>query len=155
MIDIRTANKQDLVPIDEASIDSLAKFVLESETRNDASLDFAFVNDATIQRLNLEYLAHDQPTDVLTFPYSTGPGTLEGEIVISTERALQQAGEFGWPVGMEIGLYVIHGLLHLCGHDDRRPADAAAMKERQEKLLAEFTDRNVASLSPSRLALSE
>ena len=101
-----------------------------------ASVSLAFVDDATIHRLNKQFLDHDEPTDVLTFPLS-GPGakTLEGEVVIGAEVARAQAAERGHDEQAELALYVIHGLLHLCGHDDTTAAAAQAMRGRERHYL--------------------
>ncbi len=70
-------------------------------------------NDSELQRLNREFLQHDYPTDVLSFP---GEAEL-GEMAISAERAVEQAAEHGHEVSTEIEILMLHGLLHLLGHD--------------------------------------
>lgn len=70
-------------------------------------------NDATLQRLNRDFLQHDYPTDVLSFP---GEAEL-GEMAISADRALEQAAEQGHDLNTEIEILMLHGLLHLLGHD--------------------------------------
>src|SRR5262249_61769172 len=78
----------------------------------------------------------DEPTDVITFPRS-GPGakTLEGELVIGAEVAREQARQRGHDELAELALYVIHGLLHLCGFDDTTPTAARPMRERERHYL--------------------
>ncbi|MFN9458128.1 MAG: rRNA maturation RNase YbeY [Acidobacteriota bacterium] len=70
-------------------------------------------NDAALQRLNREFLQHDYPTDVLSFP---GEEEL-GEMAISADRAAEQAAEYGHDVTSEVEILMLHGLLHLLGHD--------------------------------------
>src|SRR5207248_7741394 len=95
----------------------------------------AFVDNATIHRLNKQFLDHDEPTDVLSFPLSEGK-KLAGELVIGAEVARDQAAERGHDVQAELALYVIHGLLHLCGYDDHEDADVARIRARERHYLA-------------------
>jgi probable rRNA maturation factor len=113
--------------------------VLESEKVKDAQISLAFVDNATIHRLNKQFLNHDEPTDVLSFPMSApNARTLEGEIVVGAEVAKEQAAERGHDVGAELALYVIHGLLHLCGYDDHEPDDIQRMRESEQYFLREL-----------------
>jgi probable rRNA maturation factor len=139
MIRVKIANQQEAVPIDFARLKETARVVLESEKVKDAQISLAFVDNATIHRLNKQFLNHDEPTDVLSFPMSApNARTLEGEIVIGTEVAKEQAAERGHDVGAELALYVIHGLLHLCGYDDHEPDDIQRMRESEQYFLREL-----------------
>ena len=80
-----------------------------------------------MSRLHREFLSQTGPTDVLTFHH--------GEIFISVEMAKRQARVFGNSLVRELQLYIVHGLLHLHGFDDRTPAEARKMEEIQEKIL--------------------
>src|SRR5205085_10196878 len=116
---ISIASPQEAVPIDRGRIREVVRTVLEGEGIADAEISLAFVDNPTIHRLNKQFLGHDVPTDVLSFPLSDSKSRkLSGELVIGAEVALAQAAEHGHDVGAELALYVIHGLLHLCGHDD-------------------------------------
>src|SRR5262249_40249470 len=93
-------------------------------------------DNATIHRLNKQFLQHDEPTDVLSFPLSEpGSKKLAGELVIGAAVAQAAAAERGHDVQAELCLYVIHGLLHLCGHDDHDEAGARRMRERERHYL--------------------
>jgi probable rRNA maturation factor len=133
---VKIASPQELVPLDYASLRAAARAVLEGEGVAEAEISLAFVDNPTIHRLNRQYLNHDEPTDVLSFPLS-GPGAkkLAGELVIGVEVAREQAAERGHDVAHELALYVIHGLLHLCGFDDHADADAAEMRRRERQYL--------------------
>jgi probable rRNA maturation factor len=121
--------------------------VLEGERIGDAEVSLAFVDNQTIQPLNKRYLQHDEATDVLSFPLSEpNARRLAGELVISAEIAKLQAEEHGHPVQAELALYVIHGLLHLCGYDDKTPAGAAAMRERERYYLEHLGLPNIAPI---------
>jgi probable rRNA maturation factor len=133
---VKIASPQELVPLDHAGLRAAARAVLEGEGVAEADISLAFVDNATIHRLNRQYLNHDEPTDVLSFPLS-GPGAkkLAGELVIGVEVAREQAAERGHDLAHELALYVIHGLLHLCGFDDHSDADSAAMRRRERHYL--------------------
>jgi probable rRNA maturation factor len=133
---ISIASPQEAVEIDRSRMRDVVRTVLEGEGKSDAEISLAFVDNATIHRLNRQYLQHDEPTDVLSFPLSDPRSKkLAGELVIGAEVACDQAGERGHDVHAELALYVIHGLLHLCGHDDHDPADAEAMRKRERHYL--------------------
>lgn len=104
-------------------------------------LSVALVTDAAIHELNREYLGHDYATDVLAFPLGD-EGEQEGEVVVSTERAIAEALERGVAVEAELIFYIAHGILHLAGYDDHEPADARQMHAVALKLLRGLGYRN-------------
>jgi probable rRNA maturation factor len=133
---ISIATPQELVEVDRARMRETVRVVLEGEGVKDAEISLAFVDNPTIHRLNQRYLQHDEPTDVLTFPLGEpNVKKLAGEVVIGAEVAKAQAEERGHDVQAELALYVIHGLLHLCGFDDHAENDAARMRERERHYL--------------------
>ena len=91
-----------------------------------ASISIALVDDPTIRAINRRHLDHDWPTDVISFGLSEpGDSALSGELVVSAEMAADDRPRVGRRSRLaELALYVVHGLLHLCGLDDRDPADA-------------------------------
>ncbi|HWA98836.1 MAG TPA: rRNA maturation RNase YbeY [Pirellulales bacterium] len=101
-----------------------------------ATVSVAIVDDATIHELNVRYLAHDWPTDVLSFLLESGEDSLEGEIVVSTDTATSMARELGRSPADELLLYVVHGALHLVGYDDQDDASRADMRAREASILA-------------------
>lgn len=86
------------------------------------------VSDRRIAEIHRQFMADPTPTDVITFDH--------GEIVISTETAKRQARQFRTSLEDELRLYLVHGLLHLCGFDDKTRQGAAEMKRVQEKVLS-------------------
>ena len=86
------------------------------------------VSDKRIAEIHRRFIDDPTPTDVITFDH--------GEIVISTETARRQARQFRTSLEDELRLYLVHGLLHLCGFDDKTRQGAAEMKRVQEKVVA-------------------
>jgi probable rRNA maturation factor len=105
--------------------------VLDLSGVPDADLSIVLVDDARIQALNRDFLAHDAPTDVLSFPADepdpeTGRRYL-GDVVISLVRAEEQARERGHAAEAEMQLLVVHGILHLLGHDHAEAGEKERM----------------------------
>ena len=139
MIRVSIASPQDIVAIERARMRQTAIAVLDGEDIREAEISLAFVDNPTIHQLNQRYLQHDEPTDVLSFPLSEpNSRRLAGELVIGAQVAKAQAEARGHPVDAELALYVIHGLLHLCGYDDNTPAGGAVMHQRERHYLRQL-----------------
>lgn len=138
MSKISIHSPQEIVPIERGRLRDLVRAVLDGEGEKEYEISLAFVDNPTIHQLNKRYLDHDVPTDVLSFPYSAANAKkLEGELVIGVEIAQQQAAERGHDVQAELALYVVHGLLHLCGYNDKSAPDEKAMRDRERHYLAQ------------------
>jgi probable rRNA maturation factor len=136
---ISIASPQELVPLDRGRLREAARTVLAGEHITDYEISLAFVDNPTIHRLNKRFLDHDEPTDVLSFPLNdAGAKKLAGELVIGAEVALEQAAARGHDVHAELALYVIHGLLHLCGYDDKNAQTTKTMRARERHYLTEL-----------------
>jgi probable rRNA maturation factor len=111
---------------------SLRAFAASLQTAVAPGREFCclLTGDRELQRLNSQFLGHDYPTDVLSFP-SPGPDDFLGEMAISTTRAAEQAHEYGHSVEQEIGILMLHGLLHLLGMDHYRDRGRMARAERK------------------------
>jgi probable rRNA maturation factor len=145
---ISIATPQEIVAIDRGRMREVVRRVLEGEGVADAEISLAFVDNPTIHQLNKRYLQHDEPTDVLSFPLSEpNAKRLAGELVIGVEVAQAQAQERGHAVEAELALYVIHGLMHLCGHDDHDEEGAAAMRQKEKHYLSLMNYPNIAPAS--------
>jgi probable rRNA maturation factor len=120
-------------PIDRGPLRTAVRTVLEGEGIADFEISIALVDDPTIHQLNKRYLDHDEPTDVLSFPLGQKP--LAGELVVGYQVAQRQAAEHGHDLAAELTLYVIHGLLHLCGFDDKNAKKAKQMHDRTRHYL--------------------
>lgn len=138
MIRARVSNPYDF-PLDFAALKDAARAVLEGEGVREAAVTLAFVDNPHIHRLNKQFLDHDEPTDVLTFPYSDASAKkLEGEVVIGYRVAEEYAADRGHAVGPELVLYVVHGCLHLCGYTDTDPAAEAEMRAKEREYLVKL-----------------
>ena len=114
-------------------------------------LNICLVSALEMARLNEKYLRHKGPTDVLAFDYrdAARPGPLFGEIFVCVEEACAQARRFRTTWQSEVVRYVIHGLLHLCGYDDRHSRQRQKMKRAENRLLSllsrQFSLRSLAA----------
>jgi probable rRNA maturation factor len=136
MLSVSVANQQEALNLDFARIKTVARGVLQGEGLTDAKLTIAFMTDPAIHALNKRFLEHDEPTDVITFPYTKKP--LHGDLAISTDTAITAAGERGHEAAEELLLYVIHGILHLCGYDDLSEKKQKVMKQKEAEYLSKL-----------------
>jgi probable rRNA maturation factor len=111
----------------------------ESQHPSDPELSIILTSDERLHELNLNYLGINAPTDVLSFPASeTDPETgarYIGDILISIPRAQAQAEAAGHPLEAELQLLVVHGVLHLLGHDHAEAEEKARMWKAQSEVL--------------------
>lgn len=148
---------------DHKLLDQVIRRVLSEEHIEVATISVALVSDAEIHEVNQQFLGHDYPTDVISFRLNetaetsgivqirpTGEAcvdsadctdrhpndTIDGELIVSTETAIREASAHGWSPKAELVLYVVHGLLHLCGYDDTTPEARPVMRSRERDLLA-------------------
>ncbi len=137
---IEITNRQRRLALDRRGISSLAVWVLRREGCRSGELSLLFANNARIRQLNRRYLDRDRPTDVISFPQHTDgleqfPSGLLGDVVISTERVISQAHQYGQSVEDELALCLIHGILHLFGWRDHPEPAREKMRQREEGLL--------------------
>jgi probable rRNA maturation factor len=127
---------------------SFARLV-SSHVADGRSFNCLVTNDRELQRLNREFLGHDYPTDVLSFPEGTEGASL-GELAISVERAAAQAAEFGHECVDEVRILMLHGLLHLTGMDHERDRGEMARAERRWRLQLSLPATLIARNSATR-----
>lgn len=111
------------------------KAVAASHNRKVGEIGYLFVDDEKILEVNNEYLGHDYYTDVITFDYCGG-NVLNGDIVISLDTVRTNAEKFGKTYEEELFRVIIHGVLHLCGINDKAPGEREIMEENENKALA-------------------
>ena len=138
MISIDISNQQSIVAVDEDRMRSVAHTVLADAGIHAAQISIAIVDDRAIRPLNRKYLDHDFATDVLSFVLEQNADHLEGEVVASAETAARVADGLDWTADDELLLYVVHGVLHLVGHDDATDQQRDAMRELEREILDRF-----------------
>ena len=126
------SNRQRDRRIDSRRLRTLVLAVLR-ETGRSAELGVNLVPAGEMARLNRRFLQHEGSTDILTFDHGSTATHLHGELFISVTDAVQQAREFQTTWTAEVARYVIHGVLHLCGHDDVKPAARRLMKREENR----------------------
>ena len=97
-------------------------------------IGYMFVDDEKILEVNREYLGHDYYTDIITFDYSEGD-TISGDIVISLDTVASNAQQQGTSYDEELHRVIIHGILHLCGINDKGPGERERMEAAENKAL--------------------
>lgn len=135
---ISVRNRQRSVGVDIASLERFARKALDYSLRHKKrgatelmrlhAISVLLVSDRRMAELHRRFLGKRGPTDVLSFEH--------GEIVVSVETAVRNARRFRSSLGKELRLYIVHGLLHLHGFDDRTPADAQKMEATQKRILS-------------------
>jgi rRNA maturation RNase YbeY len=122
--------------------------VLKQECRDVERIYYVFLEDEALLAINKEYLKHDTYTDIITFPYETNP--IEAEIYISVDRVRVNSNQFNVSVEQEALRVMIHGILHLCGWDDKDDWHKELMRKRENACLSLIQpDTSFSSFSPS------
>jgi probable rRNA maturation factor len=131
-VKFRTRNTKEII--------NFLEKVIRDENKIPGDLYFIFTNDAEIIKINREFLKHDYNTDVIAFGYSEDKDNriINGEIYISTETVERNADIYKVSKEEETYRVMIHGILHLCGYEDRIKEKKEEMSNKQEKKLKEF-----------------
>lgn len=120
----------------EAVLPWISKAVQE-EQKKEGEINYIFVNDDYLFKLNVEFLEHDTLTDIITFDNSVG-NILHSDIYISVERVQENAKDYGVSFNEELHRVMIHGVLHLCGYKDKSEGDIEIMRERENYYLSKL-----------------
>ncbi len=99
-------------------------------------LSFVFCSDAYLLEINRQYLAHDTYTDIVTFDSSQDRDTIAGDVFISVDRTRENAIKFGVSQTDELHRVLIHGILHLCGYQDKEKGDKSRMRAKEDEALS-------------------
>ena len=126
-----------------------AHAILEPPLRE---LSLALVGDARMSDLHDRYLGISGPTDVITFPLETGPRgrVTAGEVVVCVPEARRQARRGHRRVEHELLLYALHGMLHLCGYDDKTPREFRRIHRTEDMILTQLGVGPVFDAGPRR-----
>ena len=111
------------------------KAVAATYGRKTGDIGYMFVDDEKILEVNKEYLGHDYYTDIITFDYDEDD-VISGDLVISLDTVRTNAEKFGKEYTEELNRVIIHGILHLCGINDKGPGEREIMEANENKALA-------------------
>jgi probable rRNA maturation factor len=114
-----------------AGIKKWVEAIAKTEKKTVGGINYVFVGDDELLKLNKQYLKHNSYTDIITFDYSEGK-EISGDIFISVDRVKENAKKFKAKFDDELHRVMIHGVLHLCGYKDKSPKDAKEMRKKEE-----------------------
>ena len=120
--------------IKRRNVTAWIKAVADSYGKKVGEIGYLFVDDGKILEVNREYLGHDYYTDIITFDYDEGD-TINGDLVISLDTVRSNAKLFGKDYDEELHRVIIHGILHLCGINDKGPGEREIMEAAENKAL--------------------
>ena len=120
--------------IKKREVTAWIKAVAASYGRKVGEIGYLFVDDEKILEVNNEYLGHNYYTDIITFDYDEGD-VINGDMVISLDTVRTKAEQFGKEYDEELYRVIIHGILHLCGIDDKGPGEREIMEAAENKAL--------------------
>lgn len=109
--------------------------VAAAHGRRAGEIAYVFCDDEEILRVNRQYLEHDYYTDIITFDYTEGD-VIAGDLFISLDTVRSNAGKFGRDYDEELHRVIIHGILHLCGINDKGPGEREIMEAAENEALA-------------------
>ncbi|SDW09767.1 rRNA maturation RNase YbeY [Flavobacterium degerlachei] len=121
----------------EEAIAAWISAVIVSENKNEGEINYIFCDDEYLHKINLEYLNHDNLTDIISFDYTVG-NEINGDIFISVERVQDNANDFEVSFETELKRVIAHGVLHYCGYKDKGEEDERVMRLKEDEKLAMF-----------------
>jgi len=111
--------------------------IIVSENKTEGEINYIFCDDDYLHKINLEYLQHDDLTDIIGFDYSVG-NELHGDIFISIERVKENAADYDVTFNEELKRVMAHGVLHYAGYKDKTEKDAGIMRTKENEKIALF-----------------
>jgi probable rRNA maturation factor len=121
----------------EEAIAAWMSEVIESENKKEGEVSYIFCDDEYLHKINLEYLNHDNLTDIISFDYTMG-NEISGDIFISVERVQDNAKDFKVSFEAELKRVMVHGVLHYCGYKDKGEDEELVMRSKEDEKLALF-----------------
>ncbi len=141
MKQLSVRNRQRQFRIDARATRKATSLLLEDLIETDhVDLAIVFMGANAMAKLNEQHLQHSGPTDIITFDYGS-PKALHGELIICPAIASENANTYCASLGREIARYIIHGILHLSGYDDKTPTQRRSMKREENRLLRQLARR--------------
>ncbi|MCX5705234.1 MAG: rRNA maturation RNase YbeY [Candidatus Omnitrophica bacterium] len=105
--------------------------ILKEGVKKSGEITVCFVTDAQIKKLNVKFLKHNRPTDVISFDISNDPNKFIADIAVSTDTAIRNSKAYHTTPRQELLLYAIHGILHLIGYNDSTAPQRAIMRRKE------------------------
>lgn len=130
-----SAENVDFPAIERVEVSRWIERVAASYGKRCGELSYIFCNDERILEVNRAFLQHDYYTDIITFDYTTG-NTIAGDMFISLDTIRTNAQQVNETYERELYRVIIHGVLHLCGINDKAPGEREIMEECENKALA-------------------
>lgn len=134
MIDFQTSNVE-MPRLDFGKVCRWLEMVAASHSRRTGNINYLFCSDADILEANVKYLGHDYYTDIITFDYSRRD-RIAGDIYLSLDTVASNAVKFRKEYDDELRRVIVHGVLHLCGIDDKGPGEREIMEKAEDAALA-------------------
>lgn len=125
------------------AIQTFVESLFRKEKKSLAHINYIFCSDVYLLGINRSFLQHDYYTDIITFGLSAPGEPVEAEIYISTDRVKDNATQLGISFRDEMLRVIFHGALHLCGYKDKRKADIALMRKKEDHYLKLFLKDSV------------
>lgn len=125
----------DFLLADEDAISSWISNVISEEGCILEEISYIFCDDDYLHKINVEFLQHDDLTDIISFDYSIGKH-IQGDIFISLERVVDNAKDFNVSFEEELHRVIVHGVLHYCGYKDKTDEDAKVMRKMENYYLS-------------------
>lgn len=120
--------------IKKSEVKNWIKQVAENHGKRVGEISYIFCNDEKILEVNKQYLQHDYYTDIITFDYTEGD-KISGDLFISLDTVKTNAEQFNQDYNTELHRVIIHGILHLCGINDKGPGEREIMEQHENEAL--------------------
>ena len=132
----------ELPKIPKRKIASWLKLIAQKYGKKIGEIAYIFCDDEKILEINRQYLQHDYFTDIITFDYSE-KNTVSGDIFVSLETVKSNSEKFNTLYDNELHRVIIHGILHLCGQNDKTPEEQKLMREKENEAIAQLKDMSI------------
>jgi rRNA maturation RNase YbeY len=126
---------------DWKKIVEVVKKIIKNENKKPGNINFVITNDKTLKKINTKFLNHEYYTDVITFDYNER-NILNGEIYISLDAVRRNSNNYKVSLSSEMLRVMFHGIIHLCGYDDKTNNEKIIMKQMEEMWMDVFNNIN-------------
>ena len=124
-------------PANKSRITEWLNKSVQHQKKSIGNISIVFCSDEHLLQINKQYLNHNYFTDIITFDYSTN-NVISGDLFVSIDRLRDNAANLEINLQLEVRRVLVHGVLHLCGYNDKSPADKKLMTAKEDFYLARF-----------------